>query len=672
MHTALRNGRNNKVSVGLVQINNSYSGQSYLPYSVGLLQAYVEKFAPNPDKYEFNSAIYSRLSPEVAVKKLGAADVVGFSAYVWNIRLSLLIAEKLKKESPETLIVFGGPQVPDRCEEFLKKHPFIDVAVHGEGEQPFLAILENLDNRKWEEVQSLSFLRPDGTFVGNLKAPRMADLSTVPSPYLSGVFDNLIAENPEDRWIVVWETNRGCPFSCTYCDWGSATQMRVYQFPMERLFAEVDWFAKHKVPFIFCADANFGILERDYDLAKKVGEVRAASGFPQTLSVQNTKNATDRSYRIQKLLADTGLTRAVTISYQSTDPETLKNIKRANISQKFFKDLQSRFASDRIATYTDIILGLPGETYESFANGVSQVIEDGQHNRIVFNNLSILPNAEMGDPEYQKKFGLETIQNEVVYGRGAINQHATDTLEMQDLVIATKSMPRPDWIKTRAFAWMTNFLHFLKTTQIPNIVLHESYGLNYREIIEIFLSDEISDLPILNEAKNFFFDKARTIQERSDWEFCPSEKWLGIYWPADEYLLIKLCSENKIGAFYAEAEAAVLRYLKKRFDTVNPILISDAFLLNRSLLKQPYVNHDISIQLSHDLWTYYQAIVRGDPADLKEGKITYIVPRTSQRWNSWDDWCREVVWYGNKNAAYLYPVNLEAPQTIEAQIAGHH
>src|SRR5688572_2406878 len=127
-----------KLKVGLVQINNSFSGHNYLPYAVGLLQGYIQKYAQLPERYEFLLPLYSRLPVKAAVEKLLGADVIGFSTYVWNIRISLEIARQIKQQSPNTLIVFGGPQVPDRAEDFLRQHPFIDIVCHGEGEPIFL------------------------------------------------------------------------------------------------------------------------------------------------------------------------------------------------------------------------------------------------------------------------------------------------------------------------------------------------------------------------------------------------------------------------------------------------------------------------------------------------------------------------------------------------------
>src|SRR5688572_27753385 len=106
------------VAVGLVQINNSFSGQNYLPYSVGLLQTYVQQKAVEPARYRFLPPLYKRVRIADAVASLLGADLVGFSTYVWNGRISLEIARRLKVAKPGIVIVFGGPHVPDQPEAF--------------------------------------------------------------------------------------------------------------------------------------------------------------------------------------------------------------------------------------------------------------------------------------------------------------------------------------------------------------------------------------------------------------------------------------------------------------------------------------------------------------------------------------------------------------------------
>jgi len=500
------------IKVGLVQINNSFSGQSYLPYSVALLESYVRRHAKDPVSFEFMLPIFNRLKVDTAVEHLSDADVVGISLYVWNEKLSLEIARRLKARKPGIVIIVGGPQMPDRSEPFLREHSFVDVACHGEGEQTFLDILERLPGRDWSNIEGTSYLNAVGEVVKRPRLKRLRELDVVPSPFTTGIFDRLMEANPQQVWIGLWETNRGCPFQCTFCDWGSATQAKVFQFGMDRLNAEIDWFSSKKIEFVFCCDANFGILPRDVDIARTIAARKSEHGFPKAFSVQNTKNATERAYLTQKILSDSGLNKGVALSLQSVDVTTLKNIKRQNISLQTYEELQARFTRDRVETYSDLILGLPGETYESFVEGVCRVIGNGQHNRIQFNNLSILPNAEMGDPAYLKEYGMETVETKIINIHGALDED--EIPEVQQLVVATKSMSRGDWRRSRSFAWMAALVHFDKLVQIPIIVAYELLGVSYRTITEAFMHADTARFPLLAEIRDFFDDFPGTLRIR--------------------------------------------------------------------------------------------------------------------------------------------------------------
>src|SRR5258708_3025399 len=506
--------RSNPLIVGLAQINNSFSGQNYLPYAVGLLEAHVRAHAARPERYRFLLPLYKRLGADAAVEHLYSADVVGFSLYVWNERLSLEVARRLKAARPEILIVFGGPQVPDRAEDWLRAHPFVDVACHGEGEETFFKLLESVPDGDRAGVPGISYLGPDGGFVHQAKAGRRREIAATPSPYLSGTFGPLIAAHPEETWIVLWETNRGCPFACTFCDWGSATQSKVFQFEMDRLRAELDWFSQRKIEFIFCCDANFGILPRDVEIAEYAAANKRASGYPKALSVQNTKNATERAYTTQKILSDSGLSKGVALALQSVDLHPLESIKRQNISLSTYEELQKRFTRDNVATYSDLIIGLPGETYDAFVDGVARVIEGGQHNRIQFNNLSILPNAEMGDPDYQAKYGMVTIPTKIINVHGSLEEDLDGIAEIQQLVIATRAMPKEDWRRTRAFAWMTALLHFDKLLQIPLVLAHEVSGVGYRRLIEASSAVDAAEYPHNPQLRDSFPAKHTPIHHR--------------------------------------------------------------------------------------------------------------------------------------------------------------
>lgn len=108
-------------------------------------------------------------------------------------------------------------------------------------------------------------------------------------------------------------------------------------------------------------------------------------------------------------------------------------------------------------------------------------------------------------------------------------------------------------------------------------------------------------------------------------------------------------------AFYNEAEARLLSLAEKHAEEVEPSVISDAVRLNRALLKQPFLNEDIWVTSNYNIWEIYQAALRGEKVVLKTGEFDYEIDRTTQHWGSWEDWCREVIWYGNKRGDYIYP-----------------
>ncbi|MCI5054393.1 MAG: radical SAM protein [Pelagibacteraceae bacterium] len=641
------------VNIGSTQINNGFSGQYYLPYSVGILQSFIKHNAKDPSKYNFQNPIYKRELLHECVDKLKDQDVVLLSTYVWNINISLAIGKELRKINPDIYLIYGGPSVPDNvsgnAEEFLRSNDFIDVIVHQEGERTILNLLEIYPSKNFDEVPNISWIDKHGKYRNNKNLPRMRDFENVPSPYLTGVFDGLIKENPNERWLASWETNRGCPFSCAFCDWGSATASKVTRMHLDRIYQELDWFSKNKVEFIFCCDANFGILPRDYDIAKRAAENKEKYGYPKVLSVQNTKNARERAYKVQKLLAETGLSKGVTLAMQSVNPHTLEAIKRDNVSIEDYAALQRMFAKDNIPTYTEFILALPGDSYDDFAGGVSDVIASGQHNRIQFNNLSILPNAEMNSADYKEKYKIKTVGAPIVNVHGSLDETPADGVkEEQLLVVETSTLPREDWIKMRSYASMAEFLYFNKILQIPMLICHHLEKKSFRSMFEYFMG--VNDKKILSKISKIFYDHSIKITEGKS-EFIYREGWLDIYWPPGEYAYIEISKSNELKQFYDEANSVLNDFVKNEFKPI----INDAITLNQNLMRQPFIDKDIEIKLNYDILNIYKKLVRGEKnIDFSPKSNTVCINRSDIKVDNWEKWMQEVIWYGHRSGAYLY------------------
>jgi radical SAM superfamily enzyme YgiQ (UPF0313 family) len=644
-----------KIKIGLVEVGDSFGEQYYFPYSIGILRAYAEKELAASGKYEFLPIIYKRSSTEKYIENLAAADIIFYSTYLWNFNVSLEIARIIKSQKPEIINVFGGPQIPESNEKvsaFLRKYPFVEIVSFGEGEIPFLRIIERCQDRGWDDIPSIGYRRPDNSISFNEFKVTIQDINEIPSPYLSGIFDELIEQNPEEKWQGRIETNRGCPFACAFCYWGKKSERKLKQFDLHRIYSEIDWLSKNKIEFVFCCDANFGILKRDFDIVQKVSDNKKNFGYPKAFSVQNTKNSKERIFELQKILNDAGLQKGVNLALQSLNEETLKYIERSNIDNKTYTELQKLFTKSNIPTFTDLIIGLPGETYESFTNGVSEIIASGQYNRIQFINLTVLENTLMAEPEFQQKHGLKMVEAEFMPHHSSLNK-SNKTRETHSLVIGANSMPKKDWAKTRVFSWMVSLLHFDKLLQLPFIILHQTCNLQYKNLFELFLQKD-QQATVLTDVVSAFEKKALEIQNGGI-EFCESDEWLNITWFPDELALIELSTGGKLQEFFTAAEKRLIAFAANSA-TIPPEIISQAILLNQNLMKQPFNTDDKVIECDYNLWEVYQAAIKGNSLEIEKGKYLYTVDRTSQLWDSWEDWCREVIWYGNKRGDYIYSV----------------
>jgi radical SAM superfamily enzyme YgiQ (UPF0313 family) len=636
------------IKVGSVQINASFSNQEYLPYSIGILQAYAQKYCKEIDKFEFLIPIHKRIPVKDAVNHLLKAEIVFFSAYAWNVNLSIEIAKQLKKSNPNVFIVFGGPRIPlNEVDIFLKDNKCIDVAFLGNGEKGFSDILSSF--YKKEKITTAGACYFDGEkFIHGGEAPRITDLNTIPSPYLEGTFEPLMKANPEVKWNILWETNRGCPFSCSFCEWGIESKSRVCQFDLDRLCKEIDWVVSKKIEFIRCCDNNFGILERDKEIIKYITKCKKEIGYPQAFSIQTTKNFKDHTYEAYKLLSDAKLNATVTLALQSIYPPTLSAIKRSNIGMEEFKKAQEHLASIDVKTVTDLILGLPEETYESYTNGISTVIEMGQHNKNNLNDLTILPNSDMGDKEYQKKYGMEFIERKPTSVHESVEDE--EISESEFVVVGTKSMPKDDWIKSKTFGLSSAFLYYDKVLQVPFILMNKLYKFSFKELIEAFVKNEKYE--IIKGIVKFFEDIAKNIQVTGR-HIVASKKWLNVWWPPDEFQFIELCANNNLDKFYEEA-FSLLKELLIRKGITDTKVIKESITFNKNLIKLPNQKVDKIEKFSYNIGEVYKEILTGKEVKLEEKETTYKFLRSENTWSSWEEWCREVIWFAYKSGGYIY------------------
>lgn len=436
------------------QCQEDYNRSMYLPYSSGILWAYVKQFKDITDNYELVDIYFEKIGIHEYLDKLVDPDVVLFSNYGWNTTYHLGIAKLVKQRWPNCVTVIGGPNAQQE-ESYLCEHPYVDISVWGEGENTLLELLRNL-NDDLSKVSGIAYIK-NKIYNKTSTRTRSPDLGLVPSPYLEGIFDSYF-DRYNYNFMPVWETNRGCPYHCTFCDLGADYYNKLFIFTTERLMAEVDWFVKKKIEYVEIADANFGILERDLELVKHIKKCHDETGYPQKVNATWAKNSPDRVLEMSLILE--GINRGgVTLALQSSNKLALDNIKRINIVNDRLETIANRYIENNVQTYHDFILGLPGETVDSWQQGLLQIVDINPEGWIFGHPLEAYRNTEFSDPAYIEKHKLKfaTTPQVTFYA----NRKTDVPLEMGRYVVETFSMDRDQYIESFLFKWFLITVHSL-------------------------------------------------------------------------------------------------------------------------------------------------------------------------------------------------------------------
>jgi radical SAM superfamily enzyme YgiQ (UPF0313 family) len=436
------------------QCQEDYNRSMYLPYSSGILWAYVKQFKDITDNYELVDIYFEKIGIHEYLDKLVDPDVVLFSNYGWNTTYHLGIAELVKQRWPNCVTVIGGPNAQQE-ESYLCEHPYVDISVWGEGENTLLELLRNL-NDDLSKVSGIAYIK-NKIYNKTSTRTRSPDLGLVPSPYLEGIFDSYF-DRYDYNFMPVWETNRGCPYHCTFCDLGADYYNKLFIFTTERLMAEVDWFVKKKIEYVEIADANFGILERDLELVKHIKKCHDETGYPQKVNATWAKNSPDRVLEMSLILE--GINRGgVTLALQSSNKLALDNIKRINIVNDRLETIANRYIENNVQTYHDFILGLPGETVDSWQQGLLQIVDINPEGWIFGHPLEAYRNTEFSDPAYIEKHKLKfaTTPQVTFYA----NRKTDVPLELGRYVVETFSMNRDQYIESFLFKWFLITVHSL-------------------------------------------------------------------------------------------------------------------------------------------------------------------------------------------------------------------
>lgn len=299
------------------------------------------------------------------------ADAVAFSVYIWNVDYVSRICRILKKISPETTIILGGPEV-----SYVSNHPLFnesdfDFILKGEGEKSFYTLITS----------------------GEIADEKIIDLDEIPFPYDE---ENI---NLFRNRIVYYESSRGCPFSCAYCL--SSAEKGVRFLSLERVKSDLKFFAEHSVKQVKFVDRTFNCnKERAYEIWEFI--ITEFSDTSMNFHFEIAADLLDE--KLLKLLSSSpdGLIQ-LEIGIQSTNEKSLETSCRKTDTEKVLRNTKTLTTQGNINIHTDLIAGLPGESLEEFRKSFNDVYPLESH-QLQLGFLKILHGTKMED--ISKTFGF--------------------------------------------------------------------------------------------------------------------------------------------------------------------------------------------------------------------------------------------------------------------------
>jgi radical SAM superfamily enzyme YgiQ (UPF0313 family) len=419
--------------------------ESMMPLVSGYLQTYARRDPEIVRRCAFD--VYTVPAPGTdptdvveALRERGS-DVYGISCYVWNMGLVRRLLPELLRARPDAYVILGGPQVMRHAADYVPPGADRVVVCDGEGEVPFHRFLVELlgGAPDFAAVPGLSFWR-DGELVTTPKPDRIRDLMEIPSPFDTEVFpDGLYS-------TAILETNRGCPFHCSFCYWGAATNDKVNKLELQRVLDDVTWISEHRYVALFIADANWGMSPRDIEVTKHLVACRERTGYPLMVSVAAAKNRPERMAEISEILVRGGLLTTQPISLQTLSPLALQMVERANIRPETYTVLQQALREKRISSYIELIWPLPGETLDSFRDGIATLCRSGADTIIAYPHL-LLHNTPMYERQELLGLRMERVPEEVAEA---------------DIVVETNWVSRHQYEQGVWFAYAMHSLYNLR------------------------------------------------------------------------------------------------------------------------------------------------------------------------------------------------------------------
>jgi len=436
-----------------------------IPINIGYVGSYIKK--KFGDRVEIELFKY----PEDIISKLKESppDMIALSNYSWNSNLSEFIASIAKKFNPNVVTVQGGTNFPydePSQKKFLTTRPFTDVYAILEGEKSCANVVQRIFDVDKDlnlffdtAIDGCIFIKPDTRNLENVVAvkgkllDRIKDLDEIPSPYLTGMLDKFF----DGKLTPFLETNRGCPFTCSFCHTGDYYFHKLNKFSEKRVKEEIEYIGKKAGPLgitnLHLADVNFGMYPTDKKTCEFFLESKKKYKWPLTIMGTTGKNAKERVMEITGILGDMF---AVNMAMQSLSETVLQNVGRANIKLDHMDSINDKLIQAGRNTHGELIVPLPGETKKSFIEGLNIMLNSNVSIVCIY-TLMMLNGTKFQEPAYKKKYEYKTKFRIVPLNFG--EYEGNKILDYEEVGIETKDLSFQEYLDLRAISLLVESLH---------------------------------------------------------------------------------------------------------------------------------------------------------------------------------------------------------------------
>jgi radical SAM superfamily enzyme YgiQ (UPF0313 family) len=448
-----------KIYLGDITYDTVSLSTDAIPLAIGYVAAYCKKIYGS--KTEITLFKYLEDLEQALVDS--PPDIIGLSNYSWNQNIGLEMFNIARKSNPDVLTVWGGPNFPidfPSQKKFMDEYNIVDIYVPLEGEIGFSNIVDVCFSAKQSnEIRELVISKSiEGCVVRNpnneliFSGPGLRtrkELDELPSPYLTGLFDKFF----DGRLSPLMQTNRGCPFHCTFCTDGIDEKQLVTQFSMDRVISEINYIGYHSkmkpsTSMLILADLNFGMIPRDRKICEALVETQEKFGFPKKIDCSTGKNAKDRIIEAIKILNGA---LGIKLSVQSTDESVMKNMRRDNISSDQMLALVPAIRESNLPSVTEIIVGLPGDSFATNIKTIKDMMRVDVDQYLVY-TLMLLHGSELATPEERKKWGFNT-KFRILPRSFAELKSGKNIMEIEEVVVSSNSLSFDDYVKIRLLAF---------------------------------------------------------------------------------------------------------------------------------------------------------------------------------------------------------------------------